>query len=329
MLKPILAIALSAAFFSSAHAARFPTPKLELGPAVLNTDLPSASGLAAKGRFLYAVGDDSPWLFQLDQQFNITDKQLIKEYPLDTNGRIPKSLKPDYEAMTQVRIGKHYWRIVLGSGSKSTVREWGYLLSDDRQTKLERDLKPLYAQLYAASGFSSDETLNIEGLATAGGHAYLFNRGNSGSNLIFRLDQAEFIAYMQGTLPQISKLETFKVSLPRISNFEAGLSGGEFWPQANSLVYTASVEATGDAYNDGAILGSFVGLIPLTALKAGQTLDLAPTSVLLTRHGRALVTKLESLAITASDDDEIKGVLVSDNDNGTSEFFRFELELND
>ncbi|WP_211233953.1 DUF6929 family protein [Chitinilyticum litopenaei] len=325
MMKPILLPALTAVLMASAYA----SPKLEISPAVLNADLPSASGLSARGRSLFAVGDDSPWLFELNRQFQITGKQLIKDYPVEANGRIPKKIKPDYEAMTQVRIGKQYWRIVLGSGSKADVREWGYMLSADQQTKLERNLKPLYAQLYAASGFSGEETLNIEGLATAGGHAYVFNRGNSGSNLIFRLDQAEFIAYMQGKLEQVSKLDVFKVSLPRISNFEAGLSGGDFWPQANSLVYTASVEATGDAYNDGAILGSFVGLIPLDSFVPGQTIDLAPSSVLLTRKGQAVITKLESIAITEADTDEIEGVLVSDNDNGTSEFFRFELELND
>ncbi|XZG70380.1 DUF6929 family protein [Chitinibacteraceae bacterium HSL-7] len=299
--------------------------ELTISSPVLNTELPSASGLTAQGRFLYAVGDDSPYLFELDRHFNITDKLLIKDYPI-VNGRIPKAVKPDFEAMTEVRDGRNLWRVVLGSGSKADVREIGYLIDWKSGTKLESHLGALYGQLYAAAGFSGEQELNIEGLTTAGNHAYLFNRGNpTTSNVVFRVSLSEFMAYMKGQRTSVSKVDAFTVKLPNVSSFEAGLSGGDYWPEAGALVYTASVEATGDAYNDGAILGSFVGLINLDDLEAGKVLDLNSSSVPLTRNGRVVITKVESMAIQQRDDEELKGVLVSDNDDGTSEFFNFKL----
>lgn len=302
---------------------------LELGPSVLNTELSSASGLVSYGKSLYAVGDDSPWLFKLNQRFNIKDKHLIKDYPMTDDGRIVKAVKPDYEAMAMVEHELQDWFLILGSGSKAEVREWGYMISKNTKKEIETSLAPLYAQLYQAGGFTGDQELNIEGLAIAKDKAFIFNRGNSGGNLIFVLDKAELVDYMVGKTTQVTELKTFTVTLPTVAGFEAGLSGGEFWVEGKSLVYTASVEATGDAYNDGEILGSFIGLIPLKAFnKQSTNIDLTANSVpLLNDAGQPIITKVESIAIVESDKDEISGALVSDNDDGTSEFFSFELEV--
>ncbi|WP_157314389.1 hypothetical protein [Chitinibacter sp. GC72] len=324
MLKHILAATLVSTLAMHANAESY---TLELGSSNLNQGLPSASGLSYRNGFFYAVGDDAQWLFELDKNFYITDKQLIKEYPVDpATGRIQKKVKPDFEAMAQFRQGKQTWNMVLGSGSKAEVREVGFLLSSDRITKYERSLVSLYSQLKMAAGIAE---LNIEGLVLTPSRAYIFNRGNGGGNLIFAVKQNELVDYMFGKNDRFSKIETYLVKLPVVANFEAGLSGGEFWAKNHSLVYTASVEATGDSYNDGQILGSFVGVIPLDQLKEGVVLDLAPTSVpLLDQAGRVVITKAESLAITSSEEDEIKGAIASDNDDGTSEFFYFELEKN-
>ncbi|WP_297571901.1 DUF6929 family protein [uncultured Deefgea sp.] len=324
MLKHLLAATLAATFALHAHAESY---TLELGQTHINRDLPSASGLNYRNGFFYAVGDDAQWLFELDKNFYITDKQLIKEYPIDpVTGRINKKVKPDFEALAQFRQGKQTWSLTLGSGSKSN-REVGFLLSSDRISKHERSLTSLYTQLKTAAGIAE---LNIEGVALGNGKAYIFNRGNGGGNLIFAVKQHELIEYMFNKLETFSKVETFKVTLPVVANFEAGLSGGDVWAKNNSLVYTASVEATGDSYNDGQILGSFIGVIPLEKLKDGAVLNLTPTSVpLLDQGGRVVITKAESLAIISSEEDEIKGAIASDNDDGTSEFFYFKLEKND
>ncbi|WP_434341140.1 DUF6929 family protein [Motilimonas cestriensis] len=329
MFNKIVVAMLAAGAMAQVNAKSMDNLSLELGPSVLNTELSSASGLVSHGKALYAVGDDSPWLFKLNQRFNIKDKHLIKDYPMTEDGRIVKAVKPDYEAMAMVEHELKDWFLVLGSGSKAEVREWGYMIAKNTKQQIETSLAPLYAQLYQAGGFSGDQELNIEGLAIAKDKAFIFNRGNSGGNLIFMLDKAELVDYMVGKTTQVTELKTFNVTLPTVAGFEAGLSGGEFWVEGKSLVYTASVEATGDAYNDGEILGSFIGLIPLKAFKKEQqNIDLTATSVpLLNEIGEPIITKVESIAIVESDKEEISGALVSDNDDGTSEFFSFELEV--
>ncbi|MCE2593880.1 hypothetical protein Q4519_10850 [Motilimonas sp. 1_MG-2023] len=329
MFNKIVVAMLAVGAMAQVNAKSMDNLSLELGPSVLNTELSSASGLVSHGKALYAVGDDSPWLFKLNQRFNIKDKHLIKDYPMTEDGRIVKAVKPDYEAMAMVEHELKDWFLVLGSGSKAEVREWGYMIAKNTKQQIETSLAPLYAQLYQAGGFSGDQELNIEGLAIAKDKAFIFNRGNSGGNLIFMLDKAELVDYMVGKTTQVTELKTFNVTLPTVAGFEAGLSGGEFWVEGKSLVYTASVEATGDAYNDGEILGSFIGLIPLKAFKKEQqNIDLTATSVpLLNEIGEPIITKVESIAIVESDKEEISGALVSDNDDGTSEFFSFELEV--
>ncbi|UXY15023.1 hypothetical protein N8I74_17170 [Chitiniphilus purpureus] len=301
--------------------------QLKLSAPTLNASLPSASGLAVQQGRLFVVGDDSPWLFSLDAQFAITDRVLLKDYPVGPDGRIPKAIKPDYEAMAEVGWRRQDWYVVLGSGSKATVREWAYLLSTDGHVRHERQTSDLYAQLYQAGGLSGEQTLNLEGLAFAGRHAFLLNRGNSGPNLLFRVDKDELLAYLVGERAVLNRIDVYPVRMPAIAQFEAGLSGATYWAEADSLLLTASVEATGDAYGDGAILGSFVGVLPLSELRPGRTL--VPRTVPLQRQGQTLITKVESVAVLKADEERVSGVLASDNDNGTSEFFRFTLTRDD
>lgn len=303
--------------------------RLLVSPSVHQTSLPSASGLSLQGDALYAVGDDSPYLYQLDPRFNIAGTLLIKPYPV-VGGRIPKSVKPDFEAMAVLADGATQWHAVIGSGSKAIVREVGFLIHPASGTRIEFKLGALYASLTAAAGFTSGQTLNIEGLAVARGHVYLLNRANPDTaNIVFRIRQDEFLAYAKGQRATVSRVDAFVARLPKVGGYEAGLSGAEYWADAGSLVFTASVEATGDPINDGAILGSFVGLIELDRLESGRVLDLRADAVPVLKNGAPLITKVESIAIRSADDDAIVGVLASDKDDGTSEFFDFALEIVD
>lgn len=63
---------------------------IEVSDPLLNTSFPSASGVVVEGDKLYAVGDDSPWLYNMDLDFNILSQDLIKHYPIGDNGRILK-----------------------------------------------------------------------------------------------------------------------------------------------------------------------------------------------------------------------------------------------
>ncbi|MEO6346858.1 MAG: hypothetical protein ABIO60_03020 [Aquaticitalea sp.] len=64
--------------------------------------IPSASGIEQIGNELYVIGDNSPWLYQLNELFEVIDKHLLLENVKDNSP--PKALKPDFEAMKNVKI---------------------------------------------------------------------------------------------------------------------------------------------------------------------------------------------------------------------------------
>ena len=101
----------------------------------------------------------------------------------------------------------------------------------------------------------TDSELNIEATAFSDNSIFLFNRKK---NIIFKFIYKEFLAHLKGE-PAFPKVEISQFSLPKINGIEAGFSGATAMKLAPKIVFTASVEATSYAYNDGAILGSFVG----------------------------------------------------------------------
>jgi hypothetical protein len=296
------------------------------GP-IVNRKLPSGSGMGWHSGQYFVVGDDSPYLFVLDRKFSISDRFLLKDYPVGPGGRIAKALKPDYEAMATVRWNGTVWSLILGSGSGKD-RQVGYLVSiDGRFTVHARDMGALYRDFAVLAGFKADELVNIEALAIANDTAYVFNRGNAGRNLLFRVPLKDLMSYMSGASGKIADIRLHEVRLPTLTGVQAGLSGADFWPEIDSLVYSASVEKTDNAHDDGAVLGSYLGLIPLGMLKDGATLDLTRSAQLITKASAPVATKVESIVLTHTDRGSATGALLSDNDDGSSGFFGLKLTL--
>jgi hypothetical protein len=297
------------------------------GPVVSKT-LPSGSGMTWHAGKYFVVGDDSPYLFTLNRQFAIVDKTLLQDYPLRKNGRIAKKIKPDHEAMATVAWNGAVWNLILGSGSKKGTRESGLLIPvNGKSVSHAQDMAGLYRDFAALAGFAG-QPVNIEGVAVARDAVYFFNRGNAGQNMLFKVALADLMAYMTGQASRIADIRRYVVKLPRLEGREAGLSGADHWPEIDSLVYSASVEGTDNAYDDGAVLGSFLGLIPLSDLDDGAPLDLSQRAQrLLSKGGVPLKTKVESIALTHTGPRQATAALVSDNDDGTSEFFDVVLSL--
>lgn len=291
------------------------------GP-VVKKNLPSGSGMTWHAGRYFVVGDDSPYLFTLNRKFAITDRSLLQDYPVQKNGRIAKHLKPDYEAMATVAWNGAVWNLILGSGGKKGTRETGLLVATDGKSASQvRDMAVLYRDFAALAGFKGGQMVNIEALAVAHGDAYFFNRGNADRNLLFKVALDDLMAYMTGKADKISDIRLHEARLPQLNGIEAGFSGADYWPEIGSLVFSASVEGSDNAYADGAVLGSYLGLIPLSMLKDGAPLDLTRSAQRLSKAGAPLKTKVESIALTHTGRRRATGALVSDNDDGSSEFF--------
>lgn len=320
-----VAFSLLALLTCSSHAADF---DIRLSGPVVQKALPSGSGITWHAGQYFVVGDDSPYLFTLNRKFEIVHRRLLNDRPVQTNGRIAKSLKPDYEAMATVAWAGVVWNLVLGSGSESRAREAGLLVATDGSTASHvRDMASLYRDFAALAGFKAGQRVNIEAVAMSAQHAYFFNRGNALRNILFEVPLGELMAFMMGNAGKIAGIRLHEARLPQLQGREAGFSGADYWPEIDSLVYTASVEGADNAYDDGAVLGSFVGLIPLSALNGGVPLDLSRSAQRLSKAGQALTTKVESIALTHTGRLKARAALVSDNDDGRSEFFNVVLTL--
>lgn len=279
-------------------------------------NVPSASGIIKFKEDFYAIGDDSPYLFHLDKRFNPLTKTRIHSTEKLDGATIPKFDKPDFEAMALVSATEI---LVFGSGSKSPERDVCVLIVLGKEITYKAfDISLFYEHLRNIELMQGFE-LDIEGLAFDGKVLHLFNRGR---NIIFSVSYPDFIAYCKtGTCFPIPKTKLF--SLPKINGLEAGFSGATFFKEKQCFIFTAAVEDAPNAYEDGDILGSFIGVI---AMQQG-----APSADFLIQKipNPGFPLKVESVIIDQIiSDTETDLVLVTDNDGAPSEVLRVRMTLN-
>lgn len=271
--------------------------------------LPSASGIAHYNGFYYVVGDDTPFLFKLNQEFEVVEKYVIYS-PVDTlkNGRIPKSVKPDFEGLEMISEGIF---MVIGSGSKSPQRDYLLIINTNNGFSTQSyPLTQLYAILREMEIMEGSE-LNVEAIAYSKNTIYIFNRRK---NIIFSLKYDELITYLEEAKP-LPAIESVPYHLPQLNGIEAGFSGATFYKAGDILLVTASVENTDNAYDDGEVLGSFVGIMPISG--NNQEIQWYPI------QGKGAPLKIESVTIDKIVADRLfEIVLVADNDDGKSTFLR-------
>lgn len=283
-------------------------------------DIPSTSGLEWNNGKIYAISDDSPWVFELDKDWKLKNRLTLKDYPME-NGRVPKKLKPDYEALAV--DGRNL--IVLGSGSKSPLRDYGYIVNLDTKGVKEIILTNFYQELKKLAEIEENKKINIEAVVATEEDIIIFHRGNNSKNLAFIMNKNEFYDYFYKN-SEFPVVDAREFKLPIIDGFVSGFSGATYIPSKKALLITSSVEATGDAYNDGEILGSFIGYVTMD--KFLIDCDLKDCFKLMTKDNNKLITKLESLSVkNITTEGAINVIAASDNDTGVSEFFDLTLEI--
>jgi len=268
--------------------------------------IPSGSGIAiSKGKY-YVVGDDSPYLFVLDTTFELVEKIPLQDTTLLVGNRIPKPLKADYEALEMISESE---LVVFGSGSKSPQRDvFIRVLLTDTPTIETYNLTTFYHHLKGLEVFAGSE-LNIEAVAFNNEVLYLFNRNK---NIVLSFIYNEFLSYLNGDsiLPAI---EARHITLPTIKGIEAGFSGAAILKNENKILFIASVEDTNNAYDDGEILGSLIGIIDIANRFSKGVLE----HCVVPKMDKEL--KVESIIVVKETNaDKAEIVLITDNDKGTS-----------
>ncbi len=275
--------------------------------------IPSASGIELINGNIYVIGDDSPWLYQLDTEFRLIKQTRLGDVlPPADGGRVPKLQKHDLEAMALFRSGRGTELLLFGSGSRSPERDSlaRIPVAPPGEARLY-SVRRFYDQLQAAAGLP-DEALNVEAAVVHAGTLYLFNRGD---NLIAACPLDNLLAHLEEDAlcptPAI-----YRIELPELEGSPAGFSGATLLPDGSGILFTASVEHTTNWIDDGEVTGSFIGRIglPLT-----QPLP-RPACAPILQNGEPLKIKVESVTVKDSPEPGVyQLLLVTDSDDGASE----------
>jgi hypothetical protein len=295
----------------------------------LLADIPSASGIEVVGDSTYVIGDNSPWLFKLNQDFQLVEQWQLTEAPAAGGTVIPKQDKADFEAITTATWRGEKCLLIFGSGSLSPQRDTLTCIKLCQPAVAYRyTLSDFYQGLKQGAGIA-DNQLNIEAAAVCRGNLLLFNRG---VNFIASYALDALIDYLTTSKP-VPSPKIYAIDLPAIDGIQAGFSGAAATPEDDYIVFTASVENTDNWIDDGAVLGSFVGLIPFSALVTEglvtETLvtKTRPTCIPVQENEMLLPIKIESVAVQAAAAGNLSLLLVTDSDGGHSELLTVHLRF--
>jgi hypothetical protein len=297
------------------------TSALTVEKTVLLDTIPSGSGLAVSAGSIYLVGDDTPYLFALNRQYQVTNQYLLLQEWAGSR-RIPKSSKPDLESITVAPWEGEPSLLIFGSGSKSPERDSLLVMPLNALNNPGKySLTRLYDAICSKEGIGRD-SLNLEGAVMAGTNLWLLNRG---TNSIIIIDWSKLSVYIKSPVadPQAADtplsessldIEVHQHQLPYISGKQARFSGACAIPGTSLILFTASVEDTENWIDDGEVLGSLVGVLDLEQPEKGVT----EFWIITDKEGNPLLEKLESIDVLESGEDYLEILAVADNDKGSS-----------
>lgn len=270
------------------------------------SNIPSGSGIANYGEGYYVISDDSPHLFLLNKEFDVVSKILISDTQHFNGKRIIKAEKADFETLEMIDDKE---LVVFGSGSKIPQRDvFVRILLNDPVVVEKYDISKFYNYLRTLPIFENSD-LNIEATAFREEQLYLFNRRK---NIIIKVNYSLFLDFIKGeTL--IPDLEFHELFLPKINGIEAGFSGATTLQNQPTIIFTASVEDNINAYEDGEILGSFIGTIDISNNIISNRFDYCEIPIVNENFKVESVTIVEEIAVGKT-----KVVLITDDDQGSS-----------
>ena len=166
--------------------------------------------------------------------------------------------------------------------------------------------------------------MNIEGFTDCKDRLLFFNRGNTKEpNRLMITDRN----ILKKLLPD--RFKVMRVKAGTLNTIPLGISGACYDEELDVLFLTASAENTDNAYDDGEITGSVLGVV-YNAYKKLDEIELIIDEVIEmeTIDSAFNKQKIESVCITKSNGKTFNCVLVADNDDGNSALFEVEISIN-
>jgi hypothetical protein len=222
--------------------------------------LSAASGLVKHAGRLYVVADDELHLCMFKNDKPGRRRRLLSgELPADHKAR--KKAKPDFEVLLALAPSPdlpHGALLALGSGSTEN-RCRGVLIPFTatglaRQT-IRFDLAPLYQSLGQTIPY-----LNIEGAVARADDLLLFHRGNNAhpDNLVISVGLTALLTSVAAGDPANPPVHAIcALPIGDIAGVPLSVTDAALLPDGG-LIVTAVCEDTGNAYDDGKLLGSAV-----------------------------------------------------------------------
>lgn len=290
-------------------------------------DLPSASAVEIIGEFIFLIGDDSPWLYLLDRDWNLVRTVKLFDGAV-VNGRIPKADKPDLEMLARVPWQGRDELVIFGSGSKSPQRDVAFrvdVTDPSAPTNLRAvSMAGVYDQLRANPSVIGSGKLNLEAAAATDDEVLLFQRGNiSRLHTVARFPLDAFMQFLDGTGSAPEPL-VCSYALPMVETLHAGFSGAMALPGVEGILFCAAVEDTPNEIDDGDPVASFVGQIEL-----GNGAEMAPQWTAVVRDGAEIYRgKIEGVSVLERQPRAFELLCATDDDKGGSELLAVRVDLN-
>ena len=259
----------------------------------------SASGLICKDNSLLIIGDNSGFLYEYQM-----DSKNLKRHPLlenPTENTLKKD-KADFEAITQ--FGDSIY--IFGSGSTEKRNKMIQVNATDKKIIATNDLSDLYAVMQNF-GDIKPEDFNLEGAIYNGESWFLLNRGNGSShkNVIFTIEGKN--------LTNDFTILSNDYKLPKIKGVRSSFTDGII--VGDSIYFLATAEDTESTYDDGEVLGSFIGSINLKTMKIDFTQKISSSH------------KFEGLTLFTNSKEKIEFLLCEDKDTEVLETEIYKLTL--
>ncbi|HBI00212.1 hypothetical protein, partial [uncultured Flavobacterium sp.] len=229
--------------------------------------------------------DSSSFLYEYNMKTEKLDKIELFE---NSQESIAKKDKPDFESI----LKKGDSIFVLGSGSTEKR-----MISASYHTKtkksITKDLTYLFEKISQSSGVNK-ENLNIEGVANYKNKWLLFQRGNGAAsqNGVFILEES---------LTNPSLIKYVPIILPEEKDVKATFTDAVL--VKDKIYFLASAEDSNSTYEDGVVLGSWIGELNPTTFEIEFIEKITDTK------------KFEGITVYKNSKSEITFLLSEDNDS--------------
>ena len=276
------------------------------------SDYPSGSAITYHDRQLFVVGDDAVAVQVLDASYRPMRQVRTEDHP---EPRIPKPVKPDYEASALVRDNHHHSLLVIGSAATEKRKRLLLLPLSDHEHRISRfDTTEFVSRIH----HMGVREINLEGVTAINAHMVLVNRGNLGyPHNHFIVTDSGFWKHQETAPIRLAGTDTG----PFVRDF-VGISDLCYLAERDLLLLCFSSEQTSNAYDDGAIGLSYLGWIG--AFSSHFAADRWPLDDMISLPSLDPVfrgQKIEGLHAVCSEAGKIIVRMVADNDTGDTGIF--------